>query len=65
VVWQLLADPADPGDPGVAEGFSDRDLLEVHGFPTCAAAVLSLAVGAWEDVAHGCATLAGVFKPPY
>lgn len=61
LVWQLLADPAVTTTPG----FSDRDLLEVHGFPTCALAVLSLAVGAWEDVAHGCGTLAGVFKPPY
>jgi len=62
LVRQLLADPA---ITTTAPGFSDRDLLEVHGFPTCALAVLSLAVGAWEDVAHGCGTLAGVFKPPY
>jgi phosphohistidine phosphatase len=62
LAWQLLADPA---DPATAPGFSDRDVLEAHGFPTCALAVLSLAVGAWEDVAHGCGALAGVFKPPY
>jgi phosphohistidine phosphatase len=62
LAFQLLADPA---VTTVAPEFSDRDLLEVHGFPTCALAVLSLAVGAWEDVAHGCGTLAGVFKPPY
>ena len=62
VAWQLLADPA---APTTSSGLNDRDTLEAHGFPTCALAVLSLAVGAWEDVAHGCGTLAGVFKPPY
>ncbi len=60
VAWRLLADP----DPLVA-GTSDRDLLEAHGFPTCALAVLALEVAAWEDVAHGCGRLVGVFKPPY
>ncbi len=40
-------------------------VLEAHGFPTCALAAVSLQVGAWEDVAHGCGHLAGVFKPPY
>ena len=60
VAWQLLADPADPEDP-----LADRNVLEAHGFPTCALAVLRLAVGSWEDVVHGCGSLAGVFKPPY
>jgi phosphohistidine phosphatase SixA len=62
VAFQLLADPS---GPTAAAALGDRDVLEVHGFPTCALAVLTLAVGAWEDVAHGCGTLAGVFKPPY
>ena len=45
----------------------DRDVaaLEAHGFPTCALAVLSLDLGAWEDVARGRGTLLGVFRPPY
>ncbi len=46
-------------------GAADRAALEAHGFPTCALAVVSLHVPAWEDAAHGCGTLAGVFKPPY
>jgi len=56
----LLPVPADPDDPT-----ADRAVLAARGFPTCALAVLTLEVGAWEDVAHGCADLAGVFKPPY
>ena len=60
VVWQLLAVPADSGDPT-----TDRAVLEANGFPTCALAVVALEVGAWEDVVHGCADLAGAFKPPY
>jgi phosphohistidine phosphatase len=60
VAWLLLPVPADPDD-----STTDRAVLEAHGFPTCALAVLTLEVGAWEDVAHGCAQLAGVFKPPY
>jgi hypothetical protein len=60
VAWLLLGDPADSDDPA-----ADRNVLESHGFPTCALAVLSLEVGAWEDVVHGCGTLTGVFKPPY
>ena len=71
--WQLLGDPDPAGDPGLTEGGamsgdpgpSDRATLEAHGFPTCALAVLGLQVGGWEDVVHGCATLLGVFKPPY
>ncbi|HEY5097966.1 MAG TPA: hypothetical protein VII46_07950, partial [Acidimicrobiales bacterium] len=60
VAWLLLPVPADPDDPT-----ADRAVLAARGFPTCALAVLTLEVGAWEDVAHGCADLAGVFKPPY
>jgi phosphohistidine phosphatase len=60
VAWLLLGVPADHDDPT-----TDRAVLEAHGFPTCALAVLTLEVAAWEDVVHGCADLAGVFKPPY
>jgi len=56
--WALLGH-ADDG------GAADREVLEAHGFPTCSVAVVALHVPAWEDTAHGCATLAGVFKPPY
>ncbi len=59
LVWELLA------DRGEEEPASDRAVLEAHGFPTCALAVLVLEVRAWEDVAHGCGRLAGLFKPPY
>ena len=65
--WLLLGDPG--GMAGGADdddhASSDQARLEAHGFPTCALAVLALDVGAWEDVAHGCGTLVGVFKPPY
>ncbi len=59
LVWELLAADGEDG-PG-----ADRTTLEGHGFPTCALAVLGLHVDAWEDVVHGCATLVGLFKPPY
>lgn len=58
LTWELLADDEDR-PPG------DRSTLGAHGFPTCGLAVLSLDVAAWEDVVHGCATLVGLFKPPY
>ena len=46
VAWQLLADPAAISGPvQTTAGLSDRDLLEAHGFPTCALAVISLEVG--------------------
>ena len=54
LAWDLLA-----------EGSSDRDVLEASGFPTCGVAVLALHVDGWEDVASGCATLKGCFAPPY
>ena len=47
------------------EGSSDRDALEAGGFPTCGLAVLELRMGAWENVAHGCGALLGLFAPPY
>jgi phosphohistidine phosphatase len=43
----------------------DAETLELHGFPTCALAVVALAVGSWEDVARGRGRLVGVFRPPY
>lgn len=60
LVWELLADHDDDDRPG-----PDRDALELHGFPTCALAVVTLAVDGWEDVTHGSGRLAGLFKPPY
>jgi phosphohistidine phosphatase len=54
LVWDLLA-----------EGSADRDRLEAHGFPTCALAVVDLAVDGWEDAASGQGTLSGLFSPPY
>ena len=59
LVWELLADRGEEDPAG------DRAVLEAHGFPTCALAVLVLEVRAWEDVARGCGRLAGLFKPPY
>jgi phosphohistidine phosphatase len=74
LAWELLGDPGDDTDAGGAGadgpatnagGRDDRSVLEANGFPTCALAVLKLDIIAWEDVVHGCGTLAGVFKPPY
>lgn len=59
LAWELLADDDDDRTP------SDRSVLEAHGFPTSALAVLALRVPSWEDAADGCATLKGLFKPPY
>jgi phosphohistidine phosphatase len=53
------------GDGGDDRSVADRAALESHRFPTCALAVLTLDVQAWEDVVHGCGALAGIFKPPY
>jgi phosphohistidine phosphatase len=59
LVWELLADhDGDVPRP-------DRDALELHGFPTCALAVVALEVVGWEDLAPGCGRLVGLFKPPY
>jgi hypothetical protein len=77
LAWDLLGDPGNGAEGGGAEGADagglapnvgrrdDRSILEAHGFPTCALAVLKLDITAWEDVVRGCGTLAGVFKPPY
>ena len=43
----------------------DSATLEAHGFPTCALAVVALAVESWEDIARGRGRLVGVFRPPY
>jgi len=59
LAWELLTDR----DGGT--GRNDRAVLESHGFPTCALAVLALQVSAWEDVADECARLKGLYKPPY
>ena len=59
LIGELLTDRGDDG-PG-----SSRAALEAHGFPTCGLAVLALDVPAWEDVAHGCGRLVGLFRPPY
>jgi phosphohistidine phosphatase len=55
LAWELLPEA----------GGGDRTTMEDHGFPTCALAVLVLAVPSWEDTVHGCGTLAGLFSPPY
>ena len=77
LAWELLGDGDGDGGGAVEEGAvmevgavmaestGDRATLEVHGFPTCALAVLALSVEAWEDLNHGCGSLLGVFKPPY
>jgi phosphohistidine phosphatase len=54
LAWDLLAEES-----------VDRDSLEAGGFPTCGLAVIALQVGAWEDVAAGCGSLVGLFRPPY
>jgi phosphohistidine phosphatase len=54
LAWDLLEEES-----------TGRETLENGGFPTCGLAVLALHVGAWEDVAPGCATLLGLFAPPY
>ena len=59
LVWELLADRGDDEPverPGRARGAR---------LPHLCAGRLVLGVRAWEDVAHGCGRLAGLFKPPY
>ncbi|HUD16971.1 MAG TPA: histidine phosphatase family protein [Acidimicrobiales bacterium] len=62
-VYQVAFELVGDGDDDSSVG--DRAILESHGFPTCALAVLALDVQAWEDVVPGCGALTGVFKPPY
>ena len=59
LAWELLAGRDDQAVSG------DRALLEAHGFPTCAMAVLTLEAPGWGEVAPGCGQLSGLFKPPY
>jgi phosphohistidine phosphatase len=59
LAWLLLADRDDDG-PG-----NDRALLEAHGFPTCALAVIAVEALSWADVARQSGNLTGLFKPPY
>jgi len=59
LAWELLAGQDDQAASG------DRALLETHGFPTCAMAVLTLEAPGWGDVAPECGRLSGLFKPPY
>jgi phosphohistidine phosphatase len=63
LAWELTTLPRPP--EGKDDASSGHAELEAHGFPTCSVAVLALHVDAWEDVVHGCATLLGLFKPPY
>jgi phosphohistidine phosphatase len=62
-VYQLAFELLGDGDDDRTA--SDRAVLESHGFPTCALAVLALEVATWDDVIHGSGRLAGLFKPPY
>ena len=63
LIWELVGEDEE-GEAG-AGAPDGRAALEARGFPTCSLAVLALGVGAWEDLAHGCGTLVGLFKPPY
>ncbi len=61
-MFRLALDLVDHDDGG---GISpDRATLEAHGFPTCALAVVRLAVDAWEDVGGGCGSLLGLTGRP-
>jgi phosphohistidine phosphatase len=63
-MFRLAVELVDKGGPDLpAEG--DRGILEDHGFPTCALAVVALGADGWEDVAHGDGSLVAVFRPPY
>jgi phosphohistidine phosphatase len=42
-----------------------RDLVVRRGFPTCALGVYRLNVAVWADVDGRCATLLGLFIPPF
>jgi phosphohistidine phosphatase len=59
LAWLLLADRDDDG-PG-----NDRSVLEAHGFPTCALAVIAVEAPSWADIGPQSGRLVGVFKPPY
>lgn len=42
-----------------------RDVVVRRGFPTCALGVYRLNIAAWADVQGRCATLLGLFVPPF
>lgn len=65
LAWDLLADQDNKDDQDDQAASGDRALLEAHGFPTCAMAVLALEADGWADVAPECGRLSGLFKPPY
>jgi phosphohistidine phosphatase len=48
-----------------AEDTKGRDLVVQRGFPTCALGVYRLEVDAWAEVGAQCATLLGLFIPPF
>ncbi len=49
----------------VREDRHGRDLVARRGFPTCALGVYRLDVAGWADVQGQCATLRGLFVPPF
>jgi phosphohistidine phosphatase len=49
----------------VREDRHGRDLVARRGFPTCALGVYRLDVAGWADVQGQCATLLGLFVPPF
>jgi phosphohistidine phosphatase len=48
-----------------AEDTKGRDLVVRRGFPTCALGVYRLGVDTWAEVGAECATLRGLFIPPF
>jgi len=49
----------------VREDKDGRDLVARRGFPTCALGVYRLNVAGWAEVQGQCATLLGLFVPPF
>jgi phosphohistidine phosphatase len=48
-----------------ADDDAGRDLVVRRGFPTCALAIYRLEVAHWRDIGAQCATLLGLFVPPF
>jgi phosphohistidine phosphatase len=48
-----------------ADDDNGRDLVVRRGFPTCALAVYRLGITRWRDIGAQCATLLGLFVPPF
>jgi phosphohistidine phosphatase len=59
LAWLRLGD-GDDDEPG-----NDRSVLEAHGFPTCALAVIAVEALSWAEVGPQRGRLVGVCKPPY